>query len=145
MPGAMPRKRSYEECISPEPNTGCWLWTGSHDRNGYGQFNKTTAHRWVFEKLRGPLPPGDELDHLCRVRSCVNPDHLEPVSRRENVLRGTSNAVMHAAKTHCVNGHPFDETNTYMRPRRSGATSRSCRACTTAAQARQRERRRAHL
>src|SRR5688500_6772566 len=69
----------------------CWLWTGALDR-GYGKFfpaGKTVrAHRWLFEQLVGPVPDGMDLDHLCRVRACVNPDHLQPVSRRVNLNRG---------------------------------------------------------
>jgi hypothetical protein len=75
----------------PEPNTGCWLWTGYVDRHGYGQFKgakQGSAHRWSYEYHAGPIPEGLQLDHLCRVRSCVNPAHLEPVTCRVNVSRG---------------------------------------------------------
>src|ERR1019366_4519713 len=77
--------------VLPEPNTGCWLWTGGLNRGGYGQFMTppcTVAHRVAYELFVGPIPEGLQLDHLCRVRSCVNPQHLEPVSQQENIRRG---------------------------------------------------------
>ncbi len=82
--------------VSPEPNCGCWLWTASLDTKGYGQINigsgavKTImacAHRQMYIAIKGAIPEGLELDHLCRVRCCVNPDHLEPVTAAENIHR----------------------------------------------------------
>ena len=77
---------------------GCWLWTASTDKDGYGQFGvgsqidgtatMAKSHRWAHEHLVGPIPEGLQIDHLCRVRSCVNPGHLEPVTNRENLRRG---------------------------------------------------------
>lgn len=109
---------------------GCWEWLASRDPNGYGHFNvkprvPALAHRLAFEFLRGPIPKGLQIDHLCRVRHCVNPFHLEPVTRRENILRGESPAADHARKTHCPKGHPYDEANTY----RTNSGGRLCRAC----------------
>lgn len=110
------------------PN-GCWLWTAGLIASGYGQFwdgeRKVVAHRHSFEMLRGAIPPGLTLDHLCRVRRCVNPDHLEPVTRGENVLRGVGLTAKNAAKTHCAQGHPFDEANTFITER----GHRRCRIC----------------
>lgn len=98
----------------------CWQWTGSGTLNGYGQFavrgRKIYAHRYMYDLLVAPIPSGMQLDHLCRVRRCVRPDHLEPVTARENQLRGNGVGGRNAAKTHCVNGHPFDAQNTYHRP-----------------------------
>ena len=82
----------------PEPNSGCWLWTGARDPKGYGLCRfplgdaviLQRAHRVVYQIERGAIPVGLEIDHLCRNPSCVNPDHLEPVTRRENTLRGNS-------------------------------------------------------
>ncbi len=84
--------------IEPCPTTGCWIWLGALHRNGYGNIRvgsmkdgtrgHRVAHRALYEALVGPIPAGMELDHLCRVRSCVNPAHLEPVTRRENLRRG---------------------------------------------------------
>jgi hypothetical protein len=112
---------------------GCWFWTGNTDKNGYGRISigakARRAHRVAYEALVGPVPPGRQLDHLCRVPSCINPDHLEPVSPRENVMRGLTPAAANASKTHCPKGHPYDEENTY---RRSDG-SRGCRECNRAA------------
>jgi hypothetical protein len=114
----------------------CWLWTAGQSGSGYGRFfyagRQVQAHRWALESTHGPLPPGLQVDHLCRVRNCVRPDHLEVVSQRENILRGTSFSAVRARATRCVNGHDFDEVNTSVKP--DGC--RDCRAC-------QRERKRA--
>lgn len=67
---------------------GCWEWTGPKTAGGYGLFAQTSAHRAVYERLRGPIPEGLDLDHLCRNRGCVNPAHMEPVTRSENLRRG---------------------------------------------------------
>lgn len=107
----------------------CWLWTAYKSNGGYGRIKisgrMVPAHRVAYELLVGPIPAGLEIDHLCRVRNCVNPDHLEPVTRAVNTLRGTSPSAQHAVKTHCDNGHPFDAANTYLRP----TGGRACRAC----------------
>jgi hypothetical protein len=118
--------------VEPEPNTGCWLWSGSGTEAGYGQISvngrATMAYRWSYEHFRGPIAPGLEPDHLCRVRCCVNPAHLELVTHRENTLRGQTLAAMNAAKTHCRRGHPYSGDNL-----RSGMRGkqpvRVCRQC----------------
>jgi hypothetical protein len=69
---------------------GCWLWQRTIDRGGYGALNGSTAHRFVYEMYRGPIPEGLHIDHLCRVRHCVNPDHMEPVTKAENCRRGVN-------------------------------------------------------
>jgi hypothetical protein len=96
--------------------TPCWPWALSLLSNGYGRLTRagTTvmAHRWVYERLRGPIPDGLTLDHLCQVQECVNPDHLEPVTIRENILRGSGTSAHHARKTHCLRGHGFTPENT---------------------------------
>lgn len=108
----------------------CWNWKGGKKRDGYGNFSDDThrtllAHRFAYEMIIGPIPDGLQLDHLCRNRSCVNPAHLEPVTNRENVLRGVSPPAMLAARTHCNNGHPFDLENTYFRT----TGGRRCKVC----------------
>ena len=121
----------FFEYLGPEvrDSDSCWSWTGSTNSSGYGQFRhkgvKINAHRFSFELLRGEIPAGLELDHLCRNRRCVNPDHLEPVTSFVNKMRGRSFSALNAAKTHCSRGHAFTPTNTRKRP--SGW--RECRAC----------------
>ncbi|MFD9789638.1 HNH endonuclease signature motif containing protein [Streptomyces sp. NPDC059070] len=108
---------------------GCWEWTGHIKPNGYGQVRvgdrKHNVHRLAYEVLVGPIPPGLVIDHLCRNRRCLRPDHLEPVTQRTNVLRGEGPAARNARSTHCVQGHTFDAVNTYVRPN----GSRDCRSC----------------
>lgn len=102
--------------VCPEPNGGCWLWLAHVDRFGYGRINTPrgpqSAHRLAYEHFKGPIPGGLEVDHLCRVRGCVNPDHLEAVTHRDNLLRGASPSAVNARKTHCKRGHPFSKANT---------------------------------
>lgn len=109
----------------------CWLWTGSLNTPGYaalGVEGKTynSAHRLAYEWLVGPIPEGMHLDHLCRNRSCVNPAHLEPVTCRENILRGTNPPAQQARQTHCKRGHEFTPENTYRAP---SDNRRHCRTC----------------
>lgn len=107
----------------------CWLWLGARSAEGYGRIRINRhyywVHRWIYEKLRGPIPIGFQIDHLCHVTLCVNPNHLEAVTPRENVLRSTSTAAKNAKKTHCPRGHEYTEQNT----RTSSARKRYCRAC----------------
>jgi hypothetical protein len=130
--------------ISPEPNSGCWLWTGSTTVLGYGQIGAggrygkpLMAHRVSYEMHIGPIPKGLELDHLCRVPCCVNPKHLSPVTHAENLRRGTCGGdtwgKMQRAKTHCARGHLFDAGNTITHGVRK---YRKCRICMRAARAR---------
>lgn len=128
--------------VTPEPNSGCWLWIGTSGRCGYGRFHKTgqrvnvMSHRFAYEALVGPIPDGLQLDHLCRTPACVNPAHLEPVTPKENTLRGESFAARNAIAMHCQKGHEFTPDNTLVRP--SGW--RECRICARSAAARFRKR-----
>lgn len=110
---------------------GCILWTGGVDPGGYGRrVGGAYAHRYACEQAKGPIPSGLVLDHLCRVRHCVNPDHLEPVTNCENILRGVSPVAVNARRTHCKNGHEFTEANTYWRVQSDGTgLGRMCRRC----------------
>jgi hypothetical protein len=108
----------------------CWLWTGSLDRKGYGSWTrpeqrKIGAHRFAYQLVVGPIPEGLDLDHLCRVPQCVNPAHLEPVTRQVNIQRG---ANRNREKTHCKRGHEFTAENIYA----TKAGGRGCRACRAA-------------
>ena len=127
-----------------EPNTGCWIWLGARNPAGYGKIGmpggKTVdVHRATYEALVGPVPAGYELDHLCKCKPCRNPAHLEPVTRRENVMRGTAPMAAFARQTHCKHGHEFTEANTRIR-RETGRTMRICRACDREASRRRRAR-----
>lgn len=116
------------ERIAYSPD-GCWHWTGYVGEQGYGEAKvaplRQSAHRFLYMLHCGPIPADLELDHLCRVRHCVNPEHLEPVSARENTLRGMSPPALQARQTHCIRGHEFTPGNTYIRS--TGA--RTCKAC----------------
>lgn len=110
-----------------EKTEGCWLWRGPVNNHGYGQsrvLGENLAHRVAFRLTKGDIPESLTLDHLCRVTTCVNPAHLEPVTHRENVLRGVSVSAIHARQTTCPRGHQYDSR------KRSGG--RFCSICTRA-------------
>lgn len=125
--------------------TGCWEWPDGKN-NGYGFVSiggrNLRVHCLTYEHFVGPVPEGMVLDHLCRNRACANFEHLEPVTHRQNILRGAGATAVAARKTHCPTGHAYDEGNTYVC--RKGY--RHCRACRLARGAsdkrRERERKR---
>jgi hypothetical protein len=110
-PPGVRRGRDWREFYVEAPS-GCWLWTGALNDRGYGRWPRwkdggtRQAHRRVYEMLVGPIPEGLQIDHLCRVRNCVNPDHLEPVTHAENLRRAVGGGWGSAA-THCPNGHEY--------------------------------------
>jgi hypothetical protein len=138
MPPTGPKPRDAVERFMEkvrQTDGGCWLWTGQVQPNGYGRFGigsrtdgtrkKVLAHRWSYEHFVGPIPAGMTIDHLCGVRNCVKPAHLEPVHHAVNLRRGDTEAARNAAKTHCPQGHPYDAENLVVN--RKG--QRTCRAC----------------
>lgn len=132
----MPAKYTEEERITAfwqkvYITDTCWLWRGGLYSNGYGHFNverrPVLAHRFAYEQLVGAIPERMVIDHLCRVRSCVNVNHLEVVTRQVNTLRGVGLSAQRARQTHCVKGHEFNIDNTYITPNRNG--NRQCLQC----------------
>lgn len=119
----------------------CWLWTSVTNEAGYGTMKVRSkfwlAHRWVYEQLVGPIPEGLVLDHLCRVRHCVNPDHLEPVTTGENIRRG----LVALERTHCPKGHEYSEDNTYIERQKGVLVAKRCRICKRVWQAKSNEKR----
>lgn len=108
----------------------CWEWQGAIDKGGYGKFHCNDrwnfAHRCSYELIKGEIPKGLTIDHLCRNRLCVNPEHLEPVSIGENVLRGQSIPARNKLKTHCKRGHPLSGDNLRIN---KTTGQRECRTC----------------
>jgi hypothetical protein len=104
---------------------GCWIWTGARQGNGYGSVGYNGAsrltHRVTYELVVGEIPEGLQIDHLCRVRSCCNPQHCEPVTAAENVRRRPASLV-----THCPHGHEYSAENTFYK--RGARQCRECRA-----------------
>jgi HNH endonuclease len=113
----------------------CWEWLGSDNGRGYGKFvvgrKHALAHRWAYEHFKGPIPAGLTIDHLCRNRRCVNPDHMEVVTMRTNLMRGDAPSAINARKTHCRHGHELAPENVYL-----SSNGRACRACVLAGQRR---------
>ena len=109
---------------------GCWFWKAGKSKAGYGMFNNGCgmkyAHRLAWVSKNGTIPSNLVIDHLCRNRACVNPAHMELVSRGENVLRGEGESAKHSRKTHCPRGHIYSAENTYVRLDRKG---RMCIQC----------------
>jgi len=115
-------------------SAGCWLWMRQINRYGYATYRKSKktlfVHRLTYTLVKGPIPSGLQIDHLCRVRHCVNPAHLEAVTKAENILRSPISFVaINARRTHCQRGHLFDEANTLTGKRSDGRTQRICRKC----------------
>lgn len=120
--------------VVPCPMSGCWLWVGAiTGERGYGSLfvngRTSVAHRVAFTAAFGSPAPGLLLDHRCRVRCCVNPHHLEAVTKQVNTLRGVGASAVNAARAACINGHPFDAFNTRTGRNHRGNPNRRCRAC----------------
>ena len=132
-----PLRDRIEALSMPEPNCGCWLWLGHLKRNGYGTLGVKSngawrtdhAHRASYEAFIGTVPEGADIDHKCRNRGCVNPQHLEPVTRSAN-LRRSPLMNRQGSKKHCPKGHAYSGTNS--------RGQRICHVCSAAATARYR-------
>jgi hypothetical protein len=137
--------RRFWEKVEIDPKSGCWAWTACKNDEGYGWFwlagRMRRAHRLAYRVLVGEMPSGLVGDHLCRVRRCVNPEHLEPVTQRENTIRGDTAPARNVAKTHCEHGHEFTEDNISAWAKARGR--RQCRVCERRRAREQAERRRA--
>lgn len=131
---------NFKDRYIPEPNSGCWLWLGATNEKGYALINVKSlngtwatrrAHRVAYEAAQGAIPKELVIDHKCRVRCCVNPYHLEPVTNAENIRRGLA-GINSSAKDKCPEGHPYSGSNS------RGA--RICHQCMATANRRSRER-----
>lgn len=115
----------------------CWLWQGKLNDSGYGKMRingkDMRIHRFAYELYKAKIPKGLVLDHLCRVRNCANPEHLEPVTRAENTRRGTAwktSGDYSRNKTHCPQGHPYSGENLKVRKQGKGKYQhRQCKTC----------------
>lgn len=114
----------------------CWLWTARKNKDGYGQFDvggrSVGAHRFAYETCIGEIPKHLECDHVCRVRHCVNPAHIELIPHAENVRRGEG-GINFRGKTHCPRGHEYTKENTLVQRNKGVVKGRACRICGRAA------------
>lgn len=133
----------FDASVTPEPNTGCWLWVGTIGRNGYGRIRRDGvrlwAHRFSYERFKGPIPSGTEICHTCDTPLCVNPDHLfagtHTENMRDSVRKGRNNTagIAHRwlPRTHCKHGHEYTAENSMP----NGKGAKRCRACWKASRA----------
>jgi hypothetical protein len=126
-----PTERRFFARVSGKDEVGCWLWDGTRNNRGYGMFRLNgkyvLVHRWSYEFFRTEIPAGLVIDHLCRNTLCVNPWHLEPVTNRENTLRGNHPMVVVSRNNVCLRGHSLDDAIILQNGPQKGR--RNCRAC----------------
>jgi hypothetical protein len=148
----MPRRQNPEHQRYFEERTtitdGCWIWQGGKTAAGYAMMyilgGRQYAHRWAYQMFVGPIPDNCEIDHVCRNRGCVRPDHLQAVSHRVNCSPERSSVGWNTrAKTHCPKGHAYNEENTYQYFGKDNLYHRFCRICHYTASMKYAEKRRA--
>lgn len=136
---AIPAKEKILKNIRLNEN-GCWLWVGKLNKNGYSTLSHmdqtVSGHRLSFETFRYKIPKNKVIDHICRVTACVNPEHLDAVSIKDNNRRAKN---LNREKTHCKRGHEYTNENTYVEHNNKGHTSRQCRKCNALNARRRRE------
>ena len=145
MPASTPLLDRFEAKYIPDPSSGCWLWTACLNGDGYAIIRNghmRQAHIVSYELHRGAVLEGLELDHLCRIRHCVNPYHLEPMTHLENMRRGTSSIALALRTNTCKHGH--DLADAYSRPK-AGPNGRRCRECVCRQNKMQAEKRKSRL
>ncbi len=126
--------KRFTDRVAEQDRNGCAIWPGCKDHMGYGRMGwhrSRLVHRIAYEAVHGEIPDGLVIDHLCRTPSCVNPEHLEAVTQKENCKRGTAGEVTtarQASKTHCPQGHPYSGDNLYI----TKVGSRACKKCSRA-------------
>lgn len=131
-PYGTPKRLTPDERFvsSVHKTDSCWEWTGTIHQNGYGRFmvkkQPFLAHRIAYERAYGDIPDGLVIDHLCRNRKCVNPDHLEAVTNEENLFRGSGYRIMNGMDDSCIHGHKYTPENTYWEPNGRSARCRTC-------------------
>jgi hypothetical protein len=135
-----------------KPDTGCWMWQGADNGKGYGQIwmngRMRRVHRIAYLLTFGPLPADKQIDHLCRERACLNPEHMQVVSNRENVARGNGPGALAARTNRCKNGHEFTPENTYHYTHsqsKGGGPGRRCNTCHAATNRAYKQRQKAAL
>lgn len=147
--GPMPQllKDRFWGKVAKIDDSDCWEWLGQLNTNGYGvvylsriECNEPNrrlkmAHRIAYEFMVGPIPHTLTIDHLCKNTRCVNPRHMEPVTRGENTLRGNTTSAKNKMKVYCPKGHMYSESNTYLHKRKNNTISRDCKICTDNRQA----------
>lgn len=132
------QSRNFWKKVNKETDSGCWDWTGYKNSEEYGRFyiahgkgerSIFLAHRIAYSELVASIPEGMVIDHKCKNHSCVNPDHLDVVTIKENVLRGDGPTAKNARKETCIHGHPLTDDNVYLEHNKNGSVYRKCRAC----------------
>lgn len=130
LPAGPMRDRLIDGSV-PEPNSGCWLWLRALRDNGYATIKtggkSELAHRVSYRTFRGQIPEGLDIDHLCRTRACINPEHLDPVIPVVNWWRGDAPSAKAAKRHHCIRGHLYTPENTAIDPRRGRRVCKTCR------------------